>query len=110
MKKSFNARHSLVALLLATFGALTTANAQSRAELLYSTHCISCHTSEMHWREKKVATDWTSLKFQVRRWQGANGLGWSEADVEEVARYLNESIYGYARPSDVSMNVPSTRP
>ena len=76
------------------------AYAQSRGELLYSTHCISCHTSELHWRDKKVATDWTSLRFQVRRWQGNAGLGWSEADIQEVTRYLNESIYRYAPTSD----------
>ena len=100
----------MVALLLGAMGLITTANAQSRGELLYSTHCISCHTSEMHWREKRVATDWTSLKFQVRRWQVANGLGWSEADVQEVARYLNESIYGYAQPSDLSMSIAPPKP
>ncbi len=76
------------------------AYAESRGELLYSTHCISCHTSEMHWRDKKVATDWTSLRFQVRRWQGNAGLGWSEADIQEVTRYLNESIYRYVQASD----------
>ena len=68
---------------------------QSRGELLYSTHCITCHTTQMHWRDKKAATDWTSLMFQVRRWQDASGLGWNESDVQAVARYLNESFYGY---------------
>ena len=76
------------------------AYAQSRGQLLYSTHCISCHTSELHWRDKKVATDWKSLRFQVRRWQGNAGLGWSEDDIQEVTRYLNESIYRYVQTSD----------
>lgn len=71
------------------------AQAQSRGELLYTTHCIACHTTEMHWRDKKMATDWASLTFQVRRWQEASGLGWSESDIQDVARYLNESIYRY---------------
>ena len=85
------------------FGAVTIAPcayAQSRGQLLYSTHCIACHTTEMHWRDKKAATDWPSLRFQVRRWQGNAGLGWSEADILEVARYLNESIYRYPQTSD----------
>lgn len=24
----------------------------SRGELLYSTHCIACHSTQIHWREK----------------------------------------------------------
>ena len=71
------------------------AQAQSRGELLYSTHCITCHTSQMHWRDKRVATDWSSLNREVRRWQDASGLGWSESDIEDVTRYLNETIYRY---------------
>ena len=67
----------------------------SRGELLYSTHCITCHTTQMHWRNDKQATDWESIKVQVRRWQGNTGLGWSDADITEVSRYLNETIYKY---------------
>ncbi len=73
---------------------------QSRGELLYSTHCISCHSKQMHWRSDKQAYDWGSLKFQVRRWQGNAGLQWTEADIAEVARYLNETIYRYPPPPD----------
>jgi mono/diheme cytochrome c family protein len=76
------------------------ARAQSRGELLYSTHCIACHTTQMHWRDKKSATDWPSLKAQVQRWQGAASLGWSEADVLEVTRYLNETIYRFEQKAD----------
>ena len=75
------------------------AYAESRGELLYSTHCIACHTTQMHWRDKKVATDWESLKFQVQRWQDASSLRWSESDIQDVTRYLNESIYRYPQMS-----------
>ena len=67
--------------------------AQSRGELLYSTHCIACHTEQVHWRERKLVADWTSLRAQVRRWQADAALGWSDDDVAEVARYLNEEFY-----------------
>jgi mono/diheme cytochrome c family protein len=73
------------------------AKAQSRGELLYSTHCIACHTSQMHWRDNKMATDWNSLEAQVRRWQAANMLQWNEDDIGEVTRYLNDSYYHFAR-------------
>jgi mono/diheme cytochrome c family protein len=76
------------------------AQAQSRGELLYATHCIACHSSQMHWRDKRLATDWTSLKAQVRRWQGAAMLGWSEEDIVEVTRYLNGTLYRFEQTSD----------
>ena len=47
----------------------------SRGELLYSTHCIACHTEQVHWREKKLVTDWPSLVAEVNRWQGIDKLG-----------------------------------
>ena len=28
-----------------------------RGELLYDTHCRGCHTEQVHWRDKKLATE-----------------------------------------------------
>ncbi len=28
-----------------------------RGELLYTAHCIACHNAQIHWRNKKLATD-----------------------------------------------------
>ncbi|WP_296915886.1 cytochrome C [Polaromonas sp.] len=70
----------------------------TRGQLLYSTHCIECHTTQIHWRAQRQAYDWVTLKAQVRRWQGTTGLGWSEADIDDVARHLNDTIYQFARP------------
>ena len=74
--------------------------APTRGELLYSTHCVTCHTTQMHWRNDRQAFDWDSLKFQVRRWQGNAGLQWGEGDITDVSRYLNETIYRYPAPVD----------
>ena len=68
---------------------------ETSGELLYSTYCIGCHTTQVHWREKRLATDWASLKFQVRRWQENAGLGLGEDDVAAVARYLNGLYYHF---------------
>ena len=73
----------------------TSASAQNRGELLYSTHCGACHTAQMHWRASRAVTDWTSLKAEVRKWQVAASLAWSDDDVLDVARYLNDSIYHF---------------
>jgi len=69
---------------------------KSRGELLYTTHCNACHTSKIHWREQKLATDWNSLNVQVRRWQASIGLGWGKEEVTDVARYLNTVHYGFS--------------
>ena len=73
---------------------------ESRGQLLYTTHCISCHTAQMHWRNDRRAQDWDTLKMQVRRWQGNAGLQWDDADIVEVARHLNDSIYHFPQTDD----------
>ena len=97
---------SAVPLLAALFllsGAALDARAQqrilpSRGEMLYTTHCVACHNARVHWRDKRLVTDWNSLRAQVRRWQGVQELKWSEADITEVARYLNTFYYEYPAP------------
>lgn len=68
---------------------------ETRGELLYSTHCSACHSDQVHWREKKIATDWNSLVVEVHRWQATIGLGWSEEEIEDAARYLNTVYYRF---------------
>jgi hypothetical protein len=99
MDRRHRARPAATAVLLLALAAAPAAHAQSRGELLYATHCLECHTTQMHWRERKLATDWASLREQVRRWQAAALLDWSEQDVREVARHLNETIYRFAPPA-----------
>ncbi len=72
----------------------------TRGQLLYSTHCIECHSTQMHWRAQRQAIDWESLKAQVRRWQATADLRWTEADITEVARHLNETIYQFPQPEE----------
>jgi mono/diheme cytochrome c family protein len=81
----------------------------SRGELLYSTYCVSCHTTEVHWREKKLATDWVSLNAQVRRWQSNAGLGLGEDDVAAIGRYLNDLYYHFAATGTKQSRGPALR-
>jgi mono/diheme cytochrome c family protein len=68
---------------------------ETRGQLLYSTHCSACHTSQVHWREQKLVRDWRSLVAQVRRWQSISGLNWSEDEIVDVAHHLNTVYYGF---------------
>jgi len=81
-------------LVFALYGGVASAQ-PGRGELLYSTYCNACHTIQVHWREKKAATDRRTLVAEVRRWQANAGLEWSTNDVDAVATYLNAIYYHY---------------
>ena len=94
--RAFAVAAIVLAALVARAGAAPPA---SRGELLYTTHCIACHSTQMHWRDQRRATDLDSLREQVRLWQGRAQLSWTEDDIAEVTRYLNERIYRFERAS-----------
>ncbi len=74
-------------------------SAPSRGELLYTTHCIACHTTQVHWRDRRLVTDFASLVAQVGRWQKNSGLDWSSEEILDVVRYLNTTIYRFPDPA-----------
>ena len=69
----------------------------NRGMMFYENHCLECHTQQIHWRDKKMVTDWKSLITQVDRWQDILGLEWSKSDIEAVSRYLNDKFYHYPK-------------
>ena len=93
-------------------GAGFPAHAEPRGELLYSIHCLGCHTEKMHWRDARAATDWPGVVAQVRKWQSASSLLWDEQDVLAVARYLNDSFYHVppSAPSPAASTNAARRP
>jgi len=82
----------------------------TRGGLLYETHCIACHNSQMHWRDARTVRDWAGLVAQVRNWQDRARLQWSEADILEVARHLNAAIYRLPQPAPVQGRGPAIGP
>jgi hypothetical protein len=64
-----------------------------RGQLLYETACIACHREQVHWRDKRLVHDWSSLLFQVARWQEIAGQNWSGEEIIDTAAYLNTRIY-----------------
>ena len=96
-------------LVLAPGFAQTGAPPVSRGALLYDTHCGECHSTQMHWRDNRVATDWPSLRRQVQRWQARAGRGGSDDDITEVARHLNERFYRFA-PGGPTLSLATDTP
>jgi hypothetical protein len=78
----------------------------ARGQLLYETHCIACHNTQMHWRDRRLATSWPRLVALVDHWQRRELLNWSWDDVIEVSRHLNDTVYRLQRPSEIGA-VPS---
>ena len=70
--------------------------------LLYSTHCVGCHTAQVHWRAGKRATNAAALRAEVRRWQDRIGLGWSDDEIAAVTQYLNTLHYHFPDPGRVA--------
>lgn len=71
---------------------------EGRGEMLYQNHCIACHTTQVHWRDQRLAKDWPSLRAQVRRWERNTGLTWNDEDIESVSQYLNQRYYRFLDP------------
>jgi hypothetical protein len=64
-----------------------------RARLLYENHCQLCHEDWAHTRDQRRVRTIDGLRRQVSSWSMHAGLSWSEEDIDQVTRYLNERFY-----------------
>ncbi|MGW8229203.1 MAG: hypothetical protein ACWGOW_09895 [Gammaproteobacteria bacterium] len=69
---------------------------QPRGEMLYSNHCLGCHESIVHVREKRTAKNLDALRGAVSRWSQELDLKWSSREIEDVVLYLNLRYYHYS--------------
>ena len=76
-------------------GPLPSQAGELEGKLLYETYCISCHTTQVHWRQNRLATDWITLKAQVDRWQLTIGQNWNFQQIDDVAKHLNALFYKF---------------
>jgi hypothetical protein len=67
---------------------------------LYEVSCDACHSTNVHWRDKRLANSWPALVHQVDRWQRNSGQRWEPADINDVAAYLNERFYHLPCPAN----------
>lgn len=64
-----------------------------RGQLLYEAQCVTCHTTQAHWRDNSIVGSWSDLLAQVQRWQDNTGQHWSASEIGDVAAYLNATYY-----------------
>jgi len=67
---------------------------------LYQSACDTCHSQNIHWRDKKRATSWATLVNEVTRWQRNAGQRWEQTDINDVAAYLNDRFYHLPCPNN----------
>jgi hypothetical protein len=71
--------------------------APSRGQLLYDNHCMSCHESMVHIRNRQQVKSMQELRNQVTRWATYANLHWNKDEIEEVVRHLNTQFYKFER-------------
>jgi mono/diheme cytochrome c family protein len=81
----------------------TCANAADtdRGKSLYESRCDTCHESSVHSRAARSARTFDHIRAFVSRWDRELGQSWTNEEINEVARYLNERYYHYPCPVSV---------
>lgn len=69
-----------------------TANSE-RGQLLYENHCMGCHESVVHVRERRHTQTLGELRAQIDRWAKELNLEWGSEEVGDVLDYLNARYY-----------------
>ena len=65
----------------------------SRGQLLYENHCMVCHTSVVHVRDRRKAKTREDIQSWIRRWQAELGLSWGPNEIDDVTEFLNDRFY-----------------
>lgn len=90
-------------LLAAAIAALAFAGAASAADpargrALYEARCGSCHNESVHNDTSRKARHFEAARARVADFSTQLKTGWSGAQVDDVAVYLNERYYSFPCP------------
>ncbi len=66
-----------------------------RGKLLYENHCLECHESQVHIRERRDVSSIADVVFQINRWQQELRLNWELEEMNDVLRYLDAEFYRF---------------
>jgi len=73
----------------------------ARGRLLYENNCTVCHTSVVHVRDDRKATDLAAVEAYVARWSTYLKLPWSAEDRAAVARHLDATFYRFGSRHEI---------
>ena len=68
-----------------------------RGQMLYENHCMSCHESVVHIRERQQAKSLPQLRARVLYWADYLQMHWGREEVEDVVNHLDSQYYRFER-------------
>ena len=92
-KRTGTAVASAMAMMLLLVAGNTIAGDAERGRLLYENHCMVCHTSVVHVRDRRKAKTREDIQSWIRRWQAVLGLSWGPNEIDDVTEFLNDRFY-----------------
>jgi len=91
------------ALAVALAAALAAGNAYAadpaRGRVLYEARCGDCHNESVHNDAARKARNFEEARRRVADFGARLGAGWSGAQIDDVAVYLNERYYSFPCPA-----------
>jgi mono/diheme cytochrome c family protein len=90
---------AVLAVMLLLAGRSASAADAERGRALYDSRCAVCHDRSVHARQKRVAADFAAVQAWVRRWSADLGLFWGAEEIDDVAVYLNKTVYRHPCPT-----------
>ncbi len=67
----------------------------SYGQLLYEHHCLRCHESNIHIRDRNKAMNVANVKAWVIKWQAYEKLNWDHDAVNAVTDYIVKQYYKF---------------
>ena len=68
-----------------------------QGQLLYETHCGTCHYEKVHERKGTKIDTIAALKVEVAKWARQTSRSFTPAELDDIAEYLNQSHYRLAK-------------
>ncbi|GMQ88938.1 MAG: hypothetical protein BMS9Abin09_0380 [Gammaproteobacteria bacterium] len=68
-----------------------------KGKKLHDKYCTKCHGSEVYTRKDRFIDSRAALEKQVKRCQLNVGAQWFDEDAGDVADYLDQSFYQFAK-------------
>lgn len=93
-------RLSAIAVVFPLFAPPAAALDGGRIQQLYENHCLACHESAIHIRERSKVRSLTDIEGWVRHWEQALELHWDDETVDGMVRFLNYRHYRYGYDYD----------
>lgn len=86
-------------LLLVALAVPAQAQDAARGKTLYETHCLTCHYERIHKRDpaRSLVRNQAQLRAEVARRAEQTGRRFATEDVDDIAEYLDQSHYRFAK-------------